>query len=490
MAVIEAQSGYAVSGRTQAGVRFSVRKTHLVTDGHVNARALHVSPSQIVQYTQQCPRQWALDKIAGIKREGNKFSDRGVKVHQVLENWQRFATPPNRADSIGAIAYPALAVTPAPGTATSERCVNWEIGGIEIEFLKDLEEFTPWFVHIYDYKTTSNLTYAHTAQELLETDPQAITYAAHAFIEYNAPAVRESWLYLTANKPHRCLPVVVDPQRDDCLARFDLILAAGREMIAHRIAQTPPEKFPERTAHCPAHGGCPYKGTQHCHPDAVRSVLEQMQASIFSQIAAAGQPAPTTAPAAQPAAVAWPPPVAAAPAPATPLQATTQPPAWLAQQAASPAVAPAAFPVVAPAPVAPAPPMPASTAPPAWLTPAPVAQVVQQPAPEAPAKRTRRTRAEIQAESVAQAPKADVAQITHFEPAMQVAPAPEYAAGAPETPKGPFKAEIVADDTEAHFWDLLSALAMAPGYAASPAVDLADRAFAIVVAGQRALGGS
>ena len=115
---------------------------------------------------------------------------------------------------------------------------------------------------------------------------------------------------------------------------------------------------------------------------------------------------------------------------------------------------------------------------------------MQQPAPEAPPKRTRRTKAEI---------AADAAQ----QPA-QVAPQPEFAASAPapevyhahattepaELPCGPFKSEIVADDTEAHVWDILSALAMNPSLAALPAVDLADRALAIVVAGQRALGGS
>ena len=90
LATIEGSNDHAVYGRTQSGVRFSVRKDHVVEDGRVNARALHVSPSQIVQY-QSCPRQWALDKIAGIKRDGNKFSDRGRKVHAVLENWQRHA---------------------------------------------------------------------------------------------------------------------------------------------------------------------------------------------------------------------------------------------------------------------------------------------------------------------------------------------------------------------------------------------------------------
>jgi hypothetical protein len=467
LAVIDGANNHAVYGRTQAGVRFSVRGTHPVTDGTVNARALHVSPSQIVQYNA-CPRQWALDKIAGIQRGGNKFSDRGGKVHAVLENWQRYATPPDLADPIGAIAYPALAVTPAPGTATPERCVNWDVGGIEIEFLKDLEEFTPWGVHIYDYKTTSNLAYAHTATDLLETDPQSITYAAHAFKEYNAPIVRESWLYLTANKPHRCLPVVVDPQREDCLARFELIIETGREMIAHRIAQTDPEKFPQRTSHCSAFGGCPYKGT-HCQPDEVRSALDQMSENIFTKIAAEGQPAPAQPPPAPAPAMAWPPQPASAAPVAPPAVAPAAPLPWVTAQATPPAVAQAAFPAAQATPPA----VPASMAPPAWLTPAPVASapavapdVQQEPAEQpAQAKRTRRTKA-----------------IANTDGQTQVAPAPEYAPSVPQAEP--------ADDTEAHFWDLLASLSMNPGFAGCPAVDLADRALALVVAGQNALGGA
>jgi hypothetical protein len=495
LAVIEGANSHAVYGRTQAGFRFSVRGTHVVEPRdsivyvdhwQVNVRALHVSPSQVVQYNA-CPRQWALDKIAGIKRGGNKFSDRGGRVHGVLENWQRFATPPDLSDPIGAIAYPALAVTPAPGTATPERCVNWEVGGIEIEFLKDLEEFTPWGVHIYDYKTTSNLAYAHTATDLLETDPQSITYAAHAFIEYQAPAVRESWLYLTANKPHRCLPVVVDPQKDDCLARFELICATGREMIAHRIAQTDPEKFPQKTSHCSAFGGCPYKGT-HCQPDEVRSALDQMAASIFSQIAAAGQPAPAQPPPPPVPAMAWPPQPAAAAPVAPPAVAPAAPPPWV--TGTNTAVQTSPFPQVAQAsaPVAP-PAMPASMAPPAWLTPAPVASAPavapEAPAeqPAAPAKRTRRTKAEIQMADMNKA-------IENTDGQTQVAPAPEYAPSAPEPTKAPAQTDQSEIDTEAHFWDLLASLAMNPGFAGCPAVDLADRALALVVAGQNALGGS
>jgi hypothetical protein len=455
LAVIESQDGHAVHGRTQSGVRFGVRKTHNVQIadepalgflGFVNVRALHVSPSQLTQYMYQCPRQWALDKIGGVPRPGNEYSDRGGLVHAVLENWQRYAIPPDTTTYIGRIAYSALACTPAPGTATPERCVNWEIDGLEIEFLKDLEAFTADGVEIYDYKTTSNLAYAHTAKDLLETDPQAIVYAAHAFLAYNAPTVRASWLYLTANKPHRCLPVIVEPQRETCLERFSLILGVGKAMIAHRIAQTDSSTFPTNLSHCSAFGGCPYKGT-HCIVDPTQELLNKMTQSIFSQIAAVGQPAPAPQTPPQPPAIAWPPTAAPVAQPAQPA-ALAQSPVWLTAPAA-PQTAPVVDPSFAPQPT------PATIpAPPQWLQPATAAAVVtpEANAPVIPIKRTRKCKE------------------TSTQPGVIMSTEP------------------VETTYEDRFFDLLVALAMNPTLAAHPAVDLADRALALVTCGQKALG--
>jgi hypothetical protein len=454
---IESQDGHAVHGRTQSGIQFGVRKTHEVVQGlywTVNARALHVSPSQLTQFMHQCPRQWALDKIGGIHRQGNKFSDRGGKVHKVLEDWQRFAKPPDLTDPIGQIAYPALALTPAPGTATPERCVNWEIGGIEIEFLKDLEQVSERGVEIWDYKTTSNIAYAHTATELLETDPQAITYAAHAFVEFKAPAVRENWLYLTANKPHKCLPVVVDPDRADCLRRFELILDAGRTMIAHRVAQTDPDTFPQNPSHCSAFGGCPYKGV-HCHPDEVRSLIDQMNQSIFSQMAAVGQPPPPAAAPVQPPAIAWPPAAAA--------------------------------PVTQPAPPT------ASAAPPLWMQSAvPVTPAVTQPAPAADPSFAGQGLTQAPASvpgwlSPAQPPPA--ATVTPDVVVPPPAAVPGKAKKARRTDATPTTLEVQAStETDGPFWEILEALAMNPSLVAMPAVYLVTRALSLIENGRKAIG--
>ena len=460
---LESTDGHNAKGRTQSGVKVGVRKTHEVGvndagEWYVQARALHVSPSQITQY-KSCPRQWALDKIAGVPRAGNRFSDRGGQVHKVLEDWQRYAKPPDLSTPIGAIAYPALAYTPTPGTATPERCVNWDIGGIEIEFLKDLEQVRPDCTEIWDYKTTSNLTYAHTQTELLETDPQAIIYAAHAFV-LGAQAVRENWLYLTANKPHRCLPVVVDPEKNACLSRFELIHAVGREMIAHRIAQTDPSTLKQNPAHCSAFGGCPYKGT-HCTPDETKELLNQM-VSILDQIAAVGLPAPAPAAPAQPPAMSWPPPAApvAPPAPmqTSPFPAVAQATAapWLTQAQGVPVTPPSTL--AAPADPSFAPLPQASAALPDYLRPA----IAPPPATVTP---------EVVVPPAARVPsKAKKTGATPAPTVVDVAPARE------------------GDPLEEQFWRILEALAMNAGLAAHPAVDLADKAFAIVTCGQKALG--
>jgi hypothetical protein len=251
--------------------------------------------------------------------------------------------------------------------------------------------------------------------------------------------------------------VVVDPDRADCLRRFELILDAGRTMIAHRVAQTNPDTFPQNPSHCSAFGGCPYKGV-HCHPDEVRSLIDQMTQSIFSQMAAVGQPPPPAEAPVQPPAIAWPPAAAAPTAPAPPT-ASAAPPLWM--QTAVP-VTPA---VTQPAPAADPsfagqglPAAPASV--PGWLTPA-------QPPPAATV-----TPDVVVPPPAAVPGKAKKARHTDATPTTLNVQA------APETP----------DLFTAMFCDILTAFAMNPAFAHVDAQDVATKAHAWAIAGQKVLG--
>jgi len=225
------------------------------------ASSFHVSPSQLDTFLH-CQRKWAWDYIANLKGGDNEYSIRGKKVHKILEDWTQFATAPDLGTLFGRIAYPALQHIPPPMTqgVKSEERVEWTspAGNIWV-FLKDLEQTIGRQVAVTDYKTTSNLAYAKTPETLCDIDPQGIVYAYHAFTVRRASVVTLKWLYLTANKPHRCLPVIVQPNKQTNAERFRLLDEIASVMIGHRQQATNPLAFPPSPSYCGAFGGCPHK---------------------------------------------------------------------------------------------------------------------------------------------------------------------------------------------------------------------------------------
>ena len=362
----------------------------------------HVSPSQQVTFLHGCARSWAFSYIWGLKSDGNRYSDRGKRVHKVLEDWTQLAKPPDLSSVYGQIAFPALAHIPAPLAegVISEKNILWTSPkGHLFNFLKDLEE--PAKGLIWDYKTTSNIAYAKTTTDLLDTDPQGITYAAHRFLVSPLQLIQETWLYLRASKPFGCVPVVAVHDRQHCLEQFALLDDVAGVMLRHRELKTHPMAFPPCPSHCGAYGGCPHKS--RCTDLLTLSPLERMKSAMTQPVnssaflaniarnALAGPtpgasgPVECSAPAAAP-----PPP------PALPWSTNVQKP----QQA--PAFGQAAAPVFSPAPALQMPPTFTATLEATLTELAPEAQVpdlvLPTPAVEAPKRRTRRTKAEIAAE--------------------------------------------------------------------------------------------
>ncbi len=404
----------------------------------------HVSPSQLVSYIHGCARAWAFAYIWGLKSEGNRFSDLGHKVHKVGEDWINLGKVPDFLEKPARIFKPALSVVPPPNTLGlfAEELVLWDSPrGNKFKFLRDLylPYWEPGVAYIWDYKSTSNLSYAHTKEELEETDPQGVTYAAQLFLDDESPfeplhTVKENWIYLPTNPPHKAHQVLAEHKRDTCLARFDLLDQTASVMLRHRQLKTHPLAFEPKTHHCQAFGGCPYKGRE-CNlsiQEEIMSMTEQATGNYVSgflasvrrnndaatagptpgaqapMIVSAATPAPATAPPAVPMsqpnqvlptlpaflqsalAAAVP-----APQPITPTAAAPQPAQlpWLQNVAPAPA----------PAPVIPDLPVPQSAVvvlPSTLVETTPFQAAIQAPAQADPPKkkRHRRTKAEMEAD--------------------------------------------------------------------------------------------
>jgi hypothetical protein len=249
----------------------------------------HVSPSQIDKYIG-CPRAWAARYIAGLPEPTNQSAERGTAVHKVCEDWTLSAKPPDLDTLYGRIAYPALKFIPAPKTpgVLPERKVLWEYDGILWSFIKDLER-PGWDTHIWDYKSTKNLKYQKTSEKLTMTDPAGIVYSAHAFVVHQAKSVTLEWLYLTANPPHRCLPVIARPDKQHCLERFAWLNSVARDMIEHRKAKTYWLDLPAGPAYCNAFGGCPHKAACNLSPqDEFRSMMQMSEITTVKPVETAG----------------------------------------------------------------------------------------------------------------------------------------------------------------------------------------------------------
>lgn len=473
-----------------------------------NFYLLHVSPSQTETFTHGCQRAWGLDKISQLPRPGNKYSERGTAVHAILENWELNATPPDLSTLYGQIAFPALRHIPPPKTpgVIPEREVRWWPSGTPGEgnlwvFLKDLEQPGP-VTRIWDYKSTSNLDYAKTTDKLLNSDPQGLCYAAHAFLVYGSRSVEETWLYLTANKPHRCHPVQATHEREHCLERFGLLDQIASVMLDHRRARTNPLQLAVNTGHCTAFGGCPFRGTPHCpltEEERFLSQAKKMSAvdnvqdfrAMIANLQGGAKP-PQAPPAQQ---------TAPAVFPTAGQQVQTSPFPQVAQASAQPPAAfgsPTPFGGSAPQVTFPAP--PAFTAPAALnfgppsvaeaLSPAEVPAFTPPPAvsvPE-PKKRVRRTKEQIAADEAAKAqgqtvidPEVATQAPVQFSAPEQKERVTEFQTEDPEETYVRYPGKDT-DPLDPLVRELALAMACNPAYGTMPSGDFAARAWSLAEA--------
>jgi hypothetical protein len=166
----------------------------------VNRKLHHVSASQITTF-RSCKRLWALEKLAEIiraKTTGGSL-DIGSQVHEMLEDYLLLGSGPDAMHPHRTKFDAALPLLPPPVPRNPGLLVEYEfafpvypggtpiIGGIDIALPPWLEEDGHGGKRIVagvdDHKTTSDLKYAKTPEEL-KTNTQLIIYA---FFLFNMP---------------------------------------------------------------------------------------------------------------------------------------------------------------------------------------------------------------------------------------------------------------------------------------------------------------
>lgn len=232
---------------------------------------MRLSASQVQTFVN-CPRAWSWRYIEGVADTPSPAAEKGRAVHAALEKYLAGGTI-DFTDEIGYIAAAGVEHLPKPGTPglLIEQEFHFEgPSGHTYLGYKDLEE--PGI--IYDHKTTSDLRWQKTEEELA-SDLQATLYAVDYFRKNpEDPAVELRWVYYQTKNTRKSAVTRTRVTQTETWQRFLAIEKTAEDMeVASTLRAL---ELPPNIKHCDAYGGCPHQGRCNLSPfDKMRSYMEQ-----------------------------------------------------------------------------------------------------------------------------------------------------------------------------------------------------------------------
>lgn len=234
------------------------------------------SPSQIATFNE-CNRKWFFQSVLRVPRNQHPSAAKGEKVHKILEGYLEtgILTAPETFEGpeLSAIAESGLVHLPKPAHFKISTEPNWSF---ERQTKGELALTVPTILYngrkdftydaadgiwtVGDHKTTSNLKYALT-QEQLSTDPQGILYAADALQSTGRERVRLNWIYYLTKRPYKSklVEVILDE------AHVESELVKLDEIVGRKMLPLVPQKdlsaseVEPNLGSCDKYGGCPYR---------------------------------------------------------------------------------------------------------------------------------------------------------------------------------------------------------------------------------------
>jgi len=218
---------------------------------------VYVSASQITTF-RECRAKWAWDKLDRLPRsESTPAQKKGTRVHKILENYLKDGTPPDPGTEEGRIALAGIKFLPDPQAAVVEGELNIMadnvnyIGFIDFEYVKDGVPV------VGDHKTTGNLDYAKTKDDL-KKDVQAIIYAAYMIEKHQTEVIGLNWVYYKTKSHPESFIVALELDREAIAKEFNKIQTTAKEMMeAHESGKKTKDLVPNPNA-CGNYGGCQY----------------------------------------------------------------------------------------------------------------------------------------------------------------------------------------------------------------------------------------
>jgi PD-(D/E)XK nuclease superfamily len=247
------------------------------------------SASQIETFLK-CGRKWGWSYLAKIPSLPNKSQSLGLDTHKWLENY-KLTGHMDQLSPAASIAMTALEYLP-PTTADMKLEKEWKFdsgrhfyhGYCDVEYPGS----------VWDYKTTSSLSYAKTEVELAY-DVQAVLYATANFVRYEVPRVTINWLYMQTKGARKAKLVSLPMYPDHASMVFSEIETVADEMSVLRDGGVDSAdvnayvlSLGHNPGHCEQYGGCAYRSLCNLSPsERIRGTMNQGQGqSLFDRIKA------------------------------------------------------------------------------------------------------------------------------------------------------------------------------------------------------------
>lgn len=236
------------------------------------------SPSGLTT-AQSCQRKYAWRYIAGLREREYTFADidatyrpigavesrnysrlrsraLGTAVHAVLEAHYRgsavdWSTEPGRIAQSGLLLLPE----PSPDCVVEQEISLTSPGDDPIHFTGRCDLYADGV--LYDFKTTSDLRYAKTPEEL-RADPQVALYAAHWLPYVPAGNLLCKWVYLRTRGSAKSAVSQVAVTVNEVETQVATLTAQALDLREKMRLKLAPEEYPANLEHCTEYGGCVY----------------------------------------------------------------------------------------------------------------------------------------------------------------------------------------------------------------------------------------
>jgi hypothetical protein len=165
---------------------------------------MRISPTQVTKF-RRCQRIIGFEYVEGIKAPPSPKQKFGSDVHAFLEDWLAHGVLPDDSPE-GRVAKQGIdkAWLPMPDRRLLVEHEFQYPMRRELDMFGFVDCAVPPDISdpplVIDHKTTSDLRWAKTADQLA-ADEQALIYATWGMLKWQVPVVRARWIYYAASNP-------------------------------------------------------------------------------------------------------------------------------------------------------------------------------------------------------------------------------------------------------------------------------------------------